>query len=193
MIVCPNCKEEIEDDSHYCDQCGEALVYCSNCSRVGLGRRCTHCGGLMVSYDELQQQQSKRHQVSVSDAAVSIISDVMTSRRAAPEGSQMPVQNGIPTLTLYNPTLDIRMVGVNGAVIGRRQGPYQQLFEGNMYISGVHAQLIYRPDSGWAIIDKHSSNGTKLNQRDLQPDVPMTIKAGDIVTLANINLQVSIS
>ena len=147
----------------------------------------------MVSYDELQQQQSKRHQVSVSDAAVSIISDVMTSRRAAPEGSQMPVQNGIPTLTLYNPTLDIRMVGVNGAVIGRRQGPYQQLFEGNMYISGVHAQLIYRPDSGWAIIDKHSSNGTKLNQRDLQPDVPMTIKAGDIVTLANINLQVSIS
>ena len=51
----------------------------------------------------------------------------------------------------------------------------------------------YRPDSGWAIIDKHSSNGTKLNQRDLQPDVPMTIKAGDIVTLANINLQVSIS
>lgn len=193
MIVCPNCKEEIEDDSHYCDQCGEALVYCSNCGRVGLGRRCTHCGGLMVSYDELQQQQSKRHQVSVSDAAVSIISDVMTSRRAAPEGSQMPVQNGIPTLTLYNPTLDIRMVGVNGAVIGRRQGPYQQLFEGNMYISGVHAQLIYRPDSGWAIIDKHSSNGTKLNQRDLQPDVPMTIKAGDIVTLANINLQVSIS
>lgn len=193
MIVCPNCKEEIEDDSHYCDQCGEALVYCSNCGRVGLGRRCTHCGGLMVSYDELQEQQSKRHQASISNSGPSMIPDILTSRRNAPEGSQMPVQNGIPTLTLYNPTLDIRMVGVNGAVIGRRQGPYQQLFEGNMYISGVHAQLIYRPDSGWAIIDKHSSNGTKLNQRDLQPDVPMTIKAGDIVTLANINLQVSIS
>lgn len=105
----------------------------------------------------------------------------------------MPVQNGVPTLTLYNPSLDIRMVGVNGAIIGRRQGPYQQLFEGNMYISGVHAQLIYKPDAGWCIIDKHSSNGTKLNQRDLLPDVPMSIKAGDIVTLANINLQVSIS
>ena len=113
--------------------------------------------------------------------------------RRAPEGSQMPVQSGIPTLTLYNPTLDIRMVGVNGAVIGRRQGPYQQLFEGNMYISGVHAQLIYKPDTGWNIIDKHSSNGTKLNQRELLPDIPMSLKAGDIVTLANINLQVSIS
>lgn len=193
MIICPNCKEEIEDDSHYCDQCGEELVYCSNCGRVGLGRRCTQCGGLMVSYDEMQQKQSRRHQVSVSTGVASLIPDVLVSSRTAPEGSQLPSQSGIPTLTLYNPTLDIRLVGVNGAVIGRRQGPYQQLFEGNMYISGVHAQLIYRPDSGWAIIDKHSSNGTKLNQRDLQPDVPMSIKAGDIVTLANINLQVSIS
>ena len=192
MIICPSCKEEIEEESHYCDQCGEALVYCSSCGRVGMGRRCTHCGGLMVSVDELHQQQLQRQQVSISDAGASLIPDSMTSRRA-PEGSHMPMQSGIPTLTLYNPTLDIRMVGVNGAVIGRKQGPYHQLFEGNMYVSGVHAQLIYRPDSGWAIIDKHSSNGTKLNQRDLLPDVPMTIKAGDIVTLANINLQVSIS
>jgi pSer/pThr/pTyr-binding forkhead associated (FHA) protein len=105
----------------------------------------------------------------------------------------MPVQVGIPTLTLYNPTLDICMIGVNGAIIGRRQGPYMQLFENNMYISGVHAQLIYKPDTGWCVIDKHSSNGTKLNQREVQPDVPMSLKSGDIVTLANINLQVSIN
>jgi pSer/pThr/pTyr-binding forkhead associated (FHA) protein len=147
----------------------------------------------MVGADELQQQrkQSALQASFVSD--VSSSQSLMQTSRRAPEGSQMPVQNGIPTLTLYNPTLDIRMVGINGAVIGRRQGPYQQLFEGNMYISGVHAQLIYKPDSGWCIIDKHSSNGTKLNQRDVMPDIPMTIKSGDIVTLANINLQVSIN
>ena len=146
----------------------------------------------MVSADELQKKQEQRQQASVVDTGPSVLPQSVVSRRPA-EGAQMPLQSGIPTLTLYNPTLDIRMVGVNGAVIGRRQGPYAQLFEGNMYISGVHAQLIYRPDSGWCIIDKHSSNGTKLNQRDLQPDVPMTMKAGDIVTLANINLQVSIN
>ena len=127
-----------------------------------------------------------------SDDIVSMTQNPTVSRRPA-EGSQMPVQKGVPTLTLYNPSLDIRMVGINGAVIGRRQGPYQQLFDGNMYISGVHAQLIYKPDSGWCIIDKHSSNGTRLNQRDLQPDVPMSMKTGDIVSLANINLQVSIT
>jgi len=99
---------------------------------------------------------------------------------------------GIPTLTLYNPSLDIRIVGINGAVIGRRQGPYQELFVNNMYISGTHAQLIYKADSGWCIIDKHSSNGTKLNQRSLLPDIPMSIKSGDIVSLANVNLQVTV-
>ncbi len=193
MIICPSCREEIEDDSHYCDQCGQELVYCSNCGRVGMGRRCTHCGGLMVSADEiqLQRERSARQSNIVSDIPSSSLSVEMSRR--APEGSQMPAQNGIPTLTLYNPTLDIRMVGVNGAIIGRRQGPYTQLFVDNMFVSGVHAQLIYKPDNGWCIIDKHSSNGTKLNQRDMMPDVPMTLKSGDIVTLANINLQVSIN
>lgn len=202
MIICPSCKEEIEEDSHFCDQCGQELVYCSSCGRVGKGRRCTHCGGLMVSVDELQKQRvaatSMRSSASVS---IQYASQPITSHpySQVPMESVIPdtpvpsAQKGIPSLTLYNPTLNIRMVGINGAVIGRRQGPYQQMFEGNMFISGVHAQLIYKPDIGWCIIDKHSSNGSKLNQRDLQPDVPMSIKSGDIVTLANINLQVSIN
>ena len=192
MIVCPSCKEEIEDNSHYCDQCGQELVYCSSCGRVGIGRRCTHCGGLMVSVDEMLQRNESRRQIS--DRGVSSLTDdeKLLSHRA-PDVVQMPVQKGIPTLTLYNPSLDIRIMGVSGAIIGRKQGPYQQVFEGNMYVSGVHAQLIYKPNSGWCIIDKHSSNGTKLNQRDLLPDVPMSMKAGDIVTLANINLQVSLT
>lgn len=194
MIICPSCKEEIEEHSHYCDQCGHELVYCSSCGRVGMGRRCTYCGNLMISADEAIQRIQAPKQSSVPSSNVNIMTMAggQPSQRA-PEGSQMPVQKGIATLTLFNPSLDIRMVGINGAVIGRRQGPYQQLFEGNMFISGVHAQLIYKPDTGWCIIDKHSSNGTKLNQRDLLPDVPMSLKAGDIVTLANINLQVSIS
>ena len=196
MIICPNCREEIEEESHFCDQCGQELVYCSSCGRVGMGRRCTHCGSLMVSADEIIQkrQESRRTSISYTSNSLvnSIVQDLNQSQRK-PEGHDMPVMSGIPTLTLYNPTLDIRMVGVNGAVIGRKQGPYQQLFVDNMYISGMHAQLIYKPDTGWCIIDKHSSNGTKLNQRDLLPDVPMSLKSGDIVTLANINLQVSVS
>ena len=51
MIICPACKEEIDDDSRYCDQCGQTLLFCNQCGRVGLGRRCTHCGGLMMRSD----------------------------------------------------------------------------------------------------------------------------------------------
>jgi len=190
MIVCPKCKEEIEDDSRFCDQCGQELFYCSSCSRVGLGRRCTYCGAQMVRYDELRQAISERMQESRRDPFTSTVN---ASQHSDDDSQHVPLQKGVPTLTLYNPSLDIRLVGINGAIIGRRQGPYQRQFDGNMYVSGVHAQLIYRPDSGWCIIDKHSSNGTKLNQRDLQPDVPMSVKSGDIVTLANISLQVSVS
>lgn len=192
MIICPNCKEEIDDDSHYCDQCGQALLYCEKCGRVGIGRRCTSCGGLMVSPDDYQRRRG-----SVSHAAISVSSGfvsqefVATNRGAVRMSSGMP--HGIPQLMLYNDTLNIRFVGMNGAVIGRRQGPYTQFFQQNMYVSGVHAQLKYNSGSGWCVSDKHSSNGTKLNEHLLQPDTDMSLKNGDILTIANINLQVSIS
>jgi len=98
----------------------------------------------------------------------------------------------MPVMTLSNETLNIRIVAMNGAIIGRRQGPYTQFFENQGYVSGVHAQLKYKPGTGWCIADKHSSNGTKLNQRAILPDVDMTLNNGDIITIANISLQVNI-
>ena len=98
----------------------------------------------------------------------------------------------MPVLTLANDNLNIRLVAMNGAIIGRRKGPYTQFFEKQAYVSGVHAQLKYNPGTGWCVVDKHSSNGTKLNQRQIQPDVDMTLNNGDILTIANVNLQVII-
>jgi len=193
MIICPNCKEEIDNDSHYCDQCGQALLYCQNCGRVGIGRRCTSCGGLMVSLEESQTPAAGSFSpmsISVTGASITPNSSHV-SRRPGEAGSALA--QGIPALVLYNTSLNIRIQAVNGAVIGRRQGPYTQYFENNMYVSGVHAQLKYNATTGWCIVDKHSSNGTKLNQHQLQPDVEMSLKNGDIVGLANINLQVSVN
>lgn len=96
-------------------------------------------------------------------------------------------------LMLYNDTLGIRIMGINGAIIGRRQGPYAQQLQKQGYISGVHAQLKYSPRTGWYIADKHSSNGTCLNDHQLQPDVEMSLKNGDILSLANVVLQVSVT
>ena len=95
------------------------------------------------------------------------------------------VSASIPVLTLVNKSLDIHLTGINGGIIGRKQGPYKNIFEKNPYVSGVHAQLSYNNQTGWCIIDKHSSNGTLLNQRRLHPDEMMSLRNGDIVTIAN--------
>lgn len=193
MIICPNCKEEIDDDSHFCDQCGQALLYCNRCGRVGIGRRCTSCGGLMMSQGDYQRSVSMQTALS-SSISTDIISQEFVNTHPNLGISQRPfVPMGVPSLTLYNGSLNIRIQGINGAIIGRRQGPYAQYFQQNMYVSGVHAQLKYKADTGWCITDKHSSNGTKLNEHVLQPDVDMSLKNGDIVTIANVNLQVSIN
>ena len=194
MIICPNCKEEIDDDSHYCDQCGQALLFCKQCGRAGIGRRCIHCGGLMITPEEYHSSVGSQtaFSMSVSGSAVSFTDRSQTTpsnRVTVPHA----VPHGVPVLTLYNTNMNIRIQGINGALIGRRQGPYVQFFEQNMYVSGVHAQLKYNASTGWCIVDKHSSNGTKLNQHQLQPDVEMSLKNGDIVTIANISLQVSIN
>ena len=183
MIICPTCKEEIDDDSRYCDQCGQALLYCNQCGRVGVGRRCTYCGGLMVVPGKEAQQAQMESVASVGYATYGSI---------RPDDSRSGAQGGMPVLTLANDSLTIRIVAMNGAIIGRRKGPYTQFFEKQAYVSGTHAQLIFKPETGWCVVDKHSSNGTKLNQRQIQPDVEMTLNNGDVLAIANVNLQVII-
>ncbi|MBQ8154766.1 MAG: FHA domain-containing protein [Prevotella sp.] len=188
MIICPTCREEIDGDSHFCDQCGQALLYCNQCGHVGIGRRCTRCGGLMVAPSD--QNGSNNPAMSASLQAEITQGTLSGNSIAGPLVQERPASSGVPVLTLANDSLNIRIVGINGAVIGRRKGPYTQFFEQHAYVSGVHAQLKYKSGSGWVITDKHSSNGTKVNQRPLQPDVDMALHNGDILTIANVNLQV---
>lgn len=109
------------------------------------------------------------------------------------DGQSPNPKSQIPQLMLYNESLGIRIMGINGAVIGRRQGPYAQQLQKQGYVSGIHAQLKYNPKTGWSIADKHSSNGTRLNDHQLQPDVEMSLKNGDILSLANVPLKVSVN
>lgn len=189
MIVCPNCKEEIDNDSWYCDQCGQHLAYCSLCGRVGLGKRCTNCGGVMVPPEEFFCRNSNTASAvskptSSTQPGGSLTADVTLS-------DALPMST--PQLMLVNESMGIRIVGINGAIIGRRQGPYAQLFQQNLYVSGVHAQIKYDAQSGWCVADKHSSNGTKLNDRQLVPDVDTPMKNGDVVIFANVALKVCIN
>ena len=149
----------------------------------------------MLSPEELEKRLGSQDLSSGVSAGFVSQEFVATNRGESTSrlvGQSRGVQ-GIPQLLLLNDSLNIRMVGVNGAVIGRRQGPYAQFFQQNMFVSGVHAQLKYNNATGWCVTDKHSSNGTKLNEHQLVPDVDMSLKNGDILTIANVNLQVNIN
>jgi len=184
MINCPKCKAEIDTDSHFCDQCGQEIFYCSRCGRPGKGQRCTTCGGVMRRLSE----NEKSTDISTNDGAT------ITSREsmmAAAIGATF--RSGIPQLFLVNDSLHMRLAGTNGAIIGRRAGIYQQFLAQYNYISGTHAQLNYNQQQGWIIEDKNSSNGTFVNSRRLTPGQSMPIHQGDLVQLANIEFRVEIS
>ncbi len=248
MIICPACKEEIEDDSHYCDQCGQQLLFCKQCGHVGLGRRCTRCGGMMAlpagsmaaanaganpmgspmgnpmanpmgrpaanpgvgaavrpgvnisvtpsasvsraaNVPPAQQQQqpvSPRTSNAQNIAASISVGPAISIAQAGAGRSSMPM------MTLVNESLNIRITAMNGAIIGRRKGPYIQFFEQNSYVSGIHAQLKYKSGAGWFVIDMNSSNGTRINQNPIQPETENPLKNGDVLSIANVNLQVVI-
>ena len=251
MIICPACKEEIEDDSHYCDQCGQQLLFCKQCGHVGLGRRCTRCGGMMalpvgsmaaanagsnpmgapmgnqMANPMGNPMGSPAGNPGVGAAVrpgvnISVTPSASVSRAAnvPPAQQQQPVSprtsnaqniaasisvgpaisiaqagtghSSMPMMTLVNESLNIRITAMNGAIIGRRKGPYIQFFEQNSYVSGIHAQLKYKSGAGWFVIDMNSSNGTRINQAPIQPETENPLKNGDVLSIANVNLQVVI-
>lgn len=52
-------------------------------------------------------------------------------------------------------------------------------------ISRLHFKLVYLEDSGFAIVDLASTNGTRVNDRALQAGVPRFLRNGDYISLAN--------
>ena len=122
MIICPYCKEEIESGSHFCDQCGKLMMYCMKCGHVGTGRRCTSCGGMMATAEEIEMQN--QHTTMSEHFSIPV---AVTSGRM--EVSSSMIDTSIPQLKLVNRQLNIDLVAVNGAVIGRRQGPYRNMYQ----------------------------------------------------------------
>ncbi|WP_378787178.1 FHA domain-containing protein [Nonomuraea fastidiosa] len=50
-------------------------------------------------------------------------------------------------------------------------------------VSHLHAVLLAQPDGGWLLVDPGSSNGTQVNGRTLQTNVPTRVGPGDRIHL----------
>ena len=110
-MKCYNCKSLIDDDSIYCDQCGEKIFICPDCHIPGKGegKRCGQCGKPLVAAD-LLGNQSKVAPVSIPSRLVSN-------------------ELGI-TITLSD-----------GLVIGRIEGPYASRLSSLKFLSARHASF----------------------------------------------------
>lgn len=58
-MICAFCKNDIENDSFFCDQCGEEVLVCEKCGKPGKGKRCTEDGGKMISAKDKTQMQNQ--------------------------------------------------------------------------------------------------------------------------------------
>ncbi len=50
-------------------------------------------------------------------------------------------------------------------------------------ISRMHAVLIGRPESGWAVVDPGSENGTLVNDKEITTGVEVPLRDGDRISI----------
>lgn len=186
---CPFCKSDIEQDSFFCDQCGNELFICPQCKNLAKGKRCTQDGSKLVSLKEFKGASKPAAIVDSKPEAQTIPS--LEVRPVNIEPLVKPVQV-FPTaseqkkMKLINHSLNINIELENGDIIGRKAGKFSAQFGKLNQISGKHAQVIYDQVKGWCIMDLGSSNGTKYNGVPLSPSVPQKIENQTKVILANI-------
>lgn len=177
MLKCPLCNQEVKEGSWYCEECGQELKCCASCGKIGGKMRCEFCDGTMIPVRLYKTNLSRT---------------LLPRNRHLNEDSEIQgrkLRSNLKRIHLSNYSLGIKMQAVNGAIIGRREGPYSFILENQPYISSKHVLLEHNQYTNiWTVTDLNSSNGTSLNGINLIPGEPTAIKEGDKIQLANVEL-----
>ena len=166
-MKCPFCKETIDDDSYYCDQCGKELHFCPDCGKPKQGITCPACGADLVSGTVffLKKPQGTTAQTPPMPQGTAVA--------APPKPLPQFIQGNGWNLPLKE------------GVFGRTQGIYGE-FGTQQYISGRHGQ--FRMMNGqWQVLDFGSTNGTFLNGQRLTPNNWYDLNLGDQLKIATTN------
>lgn len=159
-MKCPYCKEIIDDDSWFCDQCGKEIKICPECHLPKRGTACPACGADLVSAKSLASKASdtpKPEQAPTSAKPTALEGD----------GIKLTLKEG---------------------VFGRTMGIYPELAS-QIYISGQHGELRCEKGQ-WQMRDLGSRNGTFVNGVKLAPNVWTDLHPGDQVKIATTKFTV---
>jgi hypothetical protein len=190
---CPFCKSDIEQDSFFCDQCGNELFICPQCKNLAKGKRCTQDGSKLVSLKEFENA-SKPAAVSESKTEALTMTGTVHTSEIEPQvkpAQVFPTASEQKKMKLINHSLNINIELDSGDIIGRKVGKFTAQFGKLNQISGKHARVIYDQVKGWCIMDLGSSNGTKYNGIPLTPNLPQKIENQTKIILANIEFIIS--
>lgn len=172
-IECPECGEMIPDDSRYCDMCGVELLECVNCGALGTDQFCSECGKPMISRKAGSTNTKK--------------TPVDKPQKPKPTGTSEPggatIGGRRKGLVLKARKGNFMLRPEDGAIIGRlTDTPYHSQLADCDLISRRHGKFV-KKGRDWYIVDFGSTNGTLVNDVELEPDTPMKFVAGDVIDI----------
>ena len=179
VMRCLSCKENIDDDSRYCDQCGEQILVCPQCGRLGNRKRCIFDGKELVPAGTAQSQTDQPAQ---SQQPVQL-------QQAAPSAASAPPSVG-EKIKLTSQSHGINIEASDGDILGRTKGPFAGILGRFSHISGAHCKFV-KTAAGWSIEDMGSTNGTFYNNSRLATNTPVPVQSGTSVKLADIDLLIT--
>jgi hypothetical protein len=188
-MICPNkiCKQEIPDDSLYCDQCGIQIMRCSKCGNPGTSKFCGKCGGPMVFKEAdttVSKPASDTPQQAVPKPAGVLQSSAAPQTQAASSATVvMPFPATKKLLFCHSDGWNMELA--DGDILGRTSGSHTDRLGAIPVISGTHAKITCE-NGIWYITDQKSTNRTYIGGIVAQPGVPVRIKNNDVVQLANV-------
>jgi len=192
-LECPVCKQSIDGDSLYCDQCGAQIFICSVCGRAGKGKRCIFDGKEMIVPGG--QASSTEHVAQAPVSPVTAQTQPAQSQAQPVQSQTVQVQQAAPVPAAGKIKLTAQTHGIvieinEDVLLGRTKGTYAAVLGRFSHISGSHCQ-IKKTNSAWSITDLGSTNGTFVNGVKINPNSSVSLANGAKVKLADIEFSVS--
>lgn len=184
---CAYCNATIDDDSAFCDQCGEEVKLCETCGRPGKGKRCINDGGKLVPASE------RTVVIEGSPQAAPAPEPPHSAQRASGSTPASSQSSGAPegTIELVNENLGIQLAVSSGDTIGRSNGEHAAVLGSFPMISGTHARIERRGE--WTVVDLGSTNGTYVDGNELSPNAPAPLRDHTLLKFANVEFVVRIN
>lgn len=181
-MICPYCKMDIEDDSYFCDQCGQEILICPKCNKTGKGKKCILDGTALVS---------TRTKVRIS-ADSSTGESISYGRDQVPPIEAPSISTPAIELHLINKNLGLDLKIEDEEIIGRTVGRFAEIFSRFSQVSRQHCQIKFDQKEGWTVTDLGSTNGTKYNNIPLKQGQLQPLADKSFLLIANIEFYVEI-